>query len=139
MKICSTCKKEKAFSEFNKNKAKKDGLNTICRLCSNKRSKLYYIQNTEKHKESVFQQKKRQRELLKDFVKSLKMGGCSNCDENDPSCMDFHHLDSETKDHNIANMILKGYSMKSLKREINKCVILCANCHRKVHAGVLEI
>ncbi len=67
-------------------------------------------------------------------IKSNK--GCHFCQENDPCCLDFHHT-SDNKERNVAHM--KTGSLKSLLREIAKCVVLCSNCHRKLHAGKLSI
>ncbi|QGZ16283.1 putative HNH endonuclease [Erwinia phage Hena1] len=51
--------------------------------------------------------------------------------------MDLHHLDEETKDANVSDLMRRG--TKKLIAEMNKCVVLCANCHRKVHAGILVL
>ncbi len=58
---------------------------------------------------------------------------CSKCGENDPRCLDFHHLDRAQKDVEVAQLVTEGYSIDRIMREIEKCVILCANCHRKEH------
>lgn len=59
--------------------------------------------------------------------------GCSRCPENHPAALDFHHLESETKEANIAKAVTRGWSEKRLRAEIEKCITLCANCHRKEH------
>ncbi len=51
--------------------------------------------------------------------------------------MDFHHLGF--KEFNIGDAVTNGLSLKTLKREVAKCVIICSNCHRKVHAGKKNI
>lgn len=51
--------------------------------------------------------------------------------------LDFHHLDAQIKEHTVAGMV--GKPLTAIAAEINKCVVLCANCHRRFHAGVLEI
>ena len=53
------------------------------------------------------------------------------------AALDFHHLDPSTKEFVVAEM--KNYSLARLKNEIDKCVLICANCHREVHAGLLNI
>ncbi len=47
--------------------------------------------------------------------------------------LDFHHLDPNEKDFNIAAG--KSYSSERLRKELAKCTLLCSNCHREVHAG----
>lgn len=52
--------------------------------------------------------------------------------------LDFHHLDPTTKSFGLANRGLTK-SMKVLTEEAQKCVLLCANCHREVEAGIISI
>jgi 5-methylcytosine-specific restriction endonuclease McrA len=65
-----------------------------------------------------------------------KGGKCSNCGYN--TCyeaLEFHHLNADGKDFGISD---KGYtrSWAKIKKELDKCVLLCSNCHREVHAGL---
>lgn len=53
------------------------------------------------------------------------------------SALEFHHLDPSQKDRTIASM--RNYSETNLRKEINKCILLCSNHHREVHAGVLDL
>lgn len=63
-------------------------------------------------------------------------GGCVRCAEDDPACLDFHHVEADRKEMTVSSMISYGYSKKRLLGEIEKCEILCANCHRKQHYTV---
>lgn len=54
---------------------------------------------------------------------------CTHCGEADPIVLDFHHLRDKKK--NIADM-LSSYSLNTITKEIAKCEVLCANCHRRV-------
>ena len=65
-------------------------------------------------------------------------GGCVRCAEDDPACLDFHHTDTDRKETTISSMISYGYSKERLLAEIEKCEILCANCHRKQHHTILD-
>ncbi len=58
---------------------------------------------------------------------------CSRCSETHPACLDFHHKDGKTKEFSLGNVSGWGYGKKRMLHEIGKCVILCANCHRKAH------
>ena len=92
-----------------------------------------------RHKNNV--KVKKRRKKLKELAVEYKGGKCQN-----PSCgydrcmeaMDFHHINPEEKDFGISS---KGFtrSWDKVKQELDKCVMLCANCHREVHAGVLDI
>ena len=68
---CCTCHKVKVVSEFSKNKSKKDGVNTVCKDCDNKRSKEYHKQNKDKiaeyHKEYYNQNKDKIAEYKKEY------------------------------------------------------------------------
>lgn len=75
------------------------------------------------------------RKARRDDVKATL--ACVVCGENEPVCMDFHHLDPTKKEFNISYMFSRGLSLESVLKEIEKCVVLCSNCHRKYHAGVL--
>ena len=56
---------------------------------------------------------------------------CSKCGENHPATIDFHHKGK--KENQVAQMVHWGYSIDNILKEINKCEVLCANCHRKEH------
>jgi hypothetical protein len=57
--------------------------------------------------------------------------GCLICGERDPRCLDFHHIDPETKVLPVS--MLLQYSFEYVLEEASKCVLLCSNCHRKEH------
>jgi hypothetical protein len=63
------------------------------------------------------------------FLKEYAKDGCSICKEKEFACLDFDHIDN--KDYNISSMINRRYSLDKIKKELKKCQILCANCHRK--------
>jgi hypothetical protein len=58
---------------------------------------------------------------------------CSKCGERHPACLDFHHKNSKTKDFSVGNVSAWGWGKEKILREIEKCIVLCSNCHRKVH------
>ena len=57
----------------------------------------------------------------------------SKCGEDHIACLDFHHQNPEEKEHNIAWMLAFGFSKEAILAEIDKCIVLCSNCHRKEH------
>jgi hypothetical protein len=73
------------------------------------------------------------REWLQAYKKTLR---CSLCPETHPACLDFHHLDAATKVGRVSNYASFNFSIDRIKAEIAKCVVLCANCHRKHHSGI---
>jgi L-lysine 2,3-aminomutase len=54
--------------------------------------------------------------------------GCVDCREKNPIVLDFDHL--KDKKYNVSRMIHDGFSWKAILKEINKCEVVCANCHR---------
>lgn len=87
-----------------------------------------------KDKEKLRESKKRKRYYVKQKINEYKSDGCSLCGYN--KCIDaleFHHV-GEDKQIEISKA--RTYAM--LKREIEKCILVCANCHREIHAGRIE-
>jgi hypothetical protein len=68
------------------------------------------------------------RQLLLEFLSSKK---CLDCGENDPIVLDFDHKNPNDKFKSISKMLSGHYSWKSIQKEIDKCDIRCANCHRR--------
>jgi hypothetical protein len=63
---------------------------------------------------------------------------CKICGETRFYCLDFHHRDPATKKDTICNLIRHGYSTQIVKEEIDKCDIICSNCHRKEHTNTYK-
>lgn len=89
----------------------------------------YKGKGKEKRKAANDRWKKKRREEFKEFKRSLK---CIRCGEGHVACLDFHHKDPLKKDISIGAAV-NIWSQKRLINEINKCEILCSNCHRKEH------
>lgn len=125
-KVCSGCKEEKPSSEFNK---KGNGLQPYCRPCDNARSRERYRANPESHKRAVLNRNREYRRAAKAYINELKESTpCADCGKFYPYyIMDFDH--QRDKKRNIATMT--GNRLKTIKEEIAKCEIVCANCHRE--------
>src|SRR5258706_15275027 len=54
---------------------------------------------------------------------------CKNCGEWRSECLQFHHRDPKQKEFNVSEWIRNGVSLETLRAEIAKCAVLCANCH----------
>ena len=70
------------------------------------------------------------------FIRSLKTP-CIVCGEAEPVAIDFHHIDPKTKEFNVT--LHRSKAMEKIRAEAEKCICLCSNCHRKHHAGLLDI
>ena len=79
--------------------------------------------------------KKRRKKIRQRAIDYLG-GQCSQCSyDRCGEALEFHHLESSEKDFGISN---QGYtrSWKRVEEELKKCMLLCANCHREVHASL---
>ena len=59
--------------------------------------------------------------------------GCARCDESEPACLDYHHRNPDGKSKSVSRLVVDGVSRARLSEEIDKCDVLCANCHRTEH------
>ena len=134
MKTCTKCGVKKSIIDFAKNKSKPDGLQAHCRECKKLNDARHYAANKEKQQE----RNQRNKQLCIQEMNEYKAErGCCLCDETDPCCLDFHHP-NEDKDLSVSVFAWTACRNK-MWAEIEKCVIVCANCHRKVHAGKATI
>lgn len=71
---------------------------------------------------------------------ALMGGACFECERDGPSRLfEFHHWDAGTKTFGISQSGISSRNWQDIVAELEKCVMLCANCHREVHAGVRTI
>lgn len=85
------------------------------------------------NREAIVERKRQRTELINRF----KLGGCVICGYNSSMvALDFHHLDPKTKELDIWQ---KSYKYERIKKEITKCIVVCANCHREIHAGLINL
>ena len=78
----------------------------------------------------------RQREIRQWFEEHKLTLACQGCGENHPATLDFHHRNPSEKEVSITDAVHNGWSIEHLQREIKKCDVLCANCHRRLHRAL---
>ncbi len=79
------------------------------------------------------------RKKLKTMVIEYKGGKCIICGYNKcAGAFDLHHIDGSTKEFGLSHRGLTR-SWEKIQKEADKCVLLCANCHREVHAGIVQL
>ena len=76
----------------------------------------------------------RKQELVAWYVELKALLVCTRCGESHPACIQFHHADAKQKEASVADAVRRGWSRNHVLREIQGCVVLCANCHAKHHA-----
>jgi hypothetical protein len=92
-------------------------------------SRRYYERNREKVIAQNNALKRKATKRWEEFKKTLK---CINCGFDHHAALDFHHVTRDPDNVKI-NTLVKNNAYKAAKREIAKCVPLCANCHRIHH------
>ena len=94
-------------------------------------------------KEEILASNRERKENRKKVIDGIALHyGCQNSSckwegEFHPSQLQFHHLDPQTKVREIG--LMGAYGKKTIADELNKCVVLCANCHALVHMGLAEV
>lgn len=80
----------------------------------------------------------KKRKQLKEKAVEYKGGSCILCGYNRClAALDFHHLDPSQKDFKLSDMYSKSW--KSVLEELDKCVLVCANCHREIESGFIKL
>ena len=130
-KKCTICKDDKEFEEFNKNKSKSDGLNNVCKKCANEHSRKYYKSNSERMIKQINEgNRKRIKENQIKVYEYYSKHSCIDCGEDDPIVLEFDHVTGK-KFKPVSLLVSGGYSWSVIEKEMKKCVVRCANCHRR--------
>lgn len=129
LRRCGTCRQNLPTSLFSKRGGSREGWQHDCKECSKKRHREWQKLNREIVKN---QQKSRRIKKKQELVK--RFGAvCLDCGGKFPDCVyDFHHLDPTKKDYYPA-FAINQLSFEKMEKELAKCVMLCANCHRIRH------
>lgn len=134
MKFCNFCKKDKPLEQFSK---KGRGFATNCKDCAKIHWNNFYAQ-PEKRKKHIASNKihsiKRSKDIRVVVSQYLTDNPCIDCGEVDITCLEFDHRNTDEKDDAVAYMVGRGYALPTIFKEIKKCDVRCANCHRKRHA-----
>jgi hypothetical protein len=91
----------------------------------------WYAKNAEKRKDESSERRKRRAASFLEYKKTLC---CEVCGEDATECLDFHHRVGEKKEANVSDAAMY-WSVERIMTEVEKCHVLCSNCHRKVHSG----
>ena len=92
-----------------------------------------------KYRESNIQAVKNRRKKLRQMAIEVLGGKCISCGYcRDNTALDFHHIDENTKEFGLSDRGLTRSWLK-IKNEIDKCILVCANCHREIHSGTINV
>lgn len=132
-RICRKCGEELPIEMFDIEHTKHGDIRRrICKKCRRETKKAWRENNRELYIAQAIRRQNKQTELLHSLKKP-----CIVCGEAEPVCIDFHHINPEDKEFTVGKYRSRGKEW--LIREISKCVCLCSNCHRKVHAGLIDL
>ena len=95
-----------------------------------KSSRKHYEANREKVQTTT---KERRQYLMEKYLELKSTLSCTLCGFSHPAALVFHHRDPKTKLYNVANMPSRTVSWDTILREVEKCDVLCANCHAILH------
>lgn len=101
--------------------------------------KIKYEENKAKHNKFDRERKRTRREMASNIQMyyGCRNPGCSWTSEFHPSHLDFHHFNPDDKHERVSYML--NYSIEKLAKEINKCIVLCRNCHQLFHVGKVSL
>jgi hypothetical protein len=90
----------------------------------------HYVKHSAKIKATTKANKEKYRQKWRAYKATLS---CVQCEENHPATFDFHHV-VRSKDNKKVNKLLTNGNYRAALKEIEeRCIVLCANCHRKLH------
>lgn len=130
-KICSICKEKKSLDSFSWKNKKNGTKASECKVCHRTQRQLYYKNNREIEKLRVNKSRRERVKKNRLIIRNLK-NACEICGEDRWYCLDFHHKNKKNKEYNI-NEMLYNFSINRILKEIKKCQVVCANCHREIH------
>jgi len=125
---CTKCQEKLPVGMFGLSKNTMFGYNSWCKPChSNFRTG---------HKKTQDRSRLRARSLMGHYIKLLG-GQCAKCRYDKSQIpLEFHHINRAEKEHTLSPLISHGGSHEEIYYEINKCILLCANCHREFESSV---
>lgn len=103
----------------------------ICKSCRQKKNR-ENLQNSPRLRERRSIYKAEFRRKNKQKIVDYLGGKCSNCGLVDEVCVyDLHHVNPEDKEVLVGELSMSKWEI--IKEEVDKCILLCSNCHRKFH------
>lgn len=106
----------------------------VCKTCQNVYGRAHYQTYRAKYIQKARRRNAEQTRINTEFlVDYLRRHPCVDCGESDIVVLEFDHL--RDKRAVVGDLVTSGYSLEKVKREIDKCEVVCANCHRRRTAG----
>lgn len=129
-KTCTKCKETKLIEAFGWKDKRANRRNSWCKDCQNEYGRKHYRENRGKYGRQVRAYKIwSKKDATRAVFDYLSEHPCEDCGNDDVLVLEFHHL--RDKEETISAMVCNSFSVEQIMEEIAKCVVLCANCHRK--------
>lgn len=145
-KLCTHCGEIKPRSEFYSkgDKERPNAVQSRCKTCANRARELRRAEGRtprlgSERKGSLSGRKMRIKEKLALMRADVITDGCVVCGEKEPCCLHLHHLDPSTKEHKFSQLVHNGQAQAFIREIAKGIVVLCANCHAKVHANIIAL
>lgn len=136
LRICRVCAKTKPLTEFPFRSLKRQTRQWICLLCQRAYTNDWYARNRKSHIAKARIRRDHHAAQLRSWVREyLEDHPCVDCGEANIDLLDFDHL--RDKHANVSTLTHVAVSWEVLKREIDKCEVRCANCHRRKTARAI--
>jgi hypothetical protein len=130
MKYCPTCSTLKDVMDFNRDKARPDGLSSQCKECKRIVQRNWYVRNKARHVMNVAGRRRAvEVELIRRILQYLRCHPCVDCGETNPVLLEFDHVRGK-KLNSVCNLISRGFGWGTIEAEIGKCEVRCCRCHR---------
>lgn len=131
--VCSTCLIDLSSEHFYFRSKERGTLKKICKNCHSLYRREHYLRNRQKY-DIAHRWNEKQKFLLREYIyQRLLQSECVDCGEKDLMVLEFDHI--QDKKFSITQMYRNSCSLDSVKKEMEKCVIRCANCHRRKTAS----
>ncbi len=132
-KTCSHCKQILDVELFNWKYKNKGVRSYHCKECSREYLKKHYASNKDYYIKKAKKWNNIRGEEILDLLKDyFSNNSCIDCGESNWIVLEFDHKDRENKFMEVSLMCSGRYSIDKIKKEIQKCEVRCANCHRRV-------
>jgi hypothetical protein len=131
MKQCNHCGEWKNEEEFAWRWKKLGKRQSACRDCRKKQNAASYHKHKTQRKRNVREYKREVRKNARAYIWDyLSTHPCVDCGESDPTVLEFDHVRGRKK-YTVSAMANQGLSIDRIQKEIDKCEVRCANCHRR--------
>lgn len=91
----------------------------------------WYAQNGDHRRQQVRDRRRKLKQRYRAYKETLSCCECGHSGKDNAWSLDFDHIDPDNKVASVSHLVTSGYGWERVMEEIEKCRVLCANCHRK--------